>query len=104
MSRNSYDDAFGVCALEWHQGAPSDGDGRPVLVEVWRASVGVYEATKPRAVVAASLEMRVRVEGQWKTLRYGGGLEDARDGVVRRHAYMRSRWWHATIKLDGWGT
>lgn len=104
MSRNRYDDAFGVVRVRWQAGAPSEDSGRIVLCEVWQStlSINYVASTKPEVAVTAIQEIRVCEGGKWWSIGYGGDKREAKGGHVRRHAYLVSRSWRTTVALDGW--
>lgn len=105
MSRNRYDQGFGVRPIRWRR-EELPTSGRPVLVEVWEPEIDAeyfIEDAKPRVRVTASVEVRVYANGEWKRVGYGGALIQPANGVVRRWAYLPSlRQWSATVTLDGW--
>ena len=103
MSRNHYEEAFGVVSLQWRPGEPDPEFGCLYLCEVWRASIDTLgDAKKAQSRVTASLEIHYFKDGTRYAIGYRGGVSVAKPGETRRHARMSSRTWRATIALDGW--
>lgn len=104
MSRNRYDDAFGVVRIKWVKGEP-ERTPYVVLCEVWEPTLLIaYEPdTKPRVSVSAHIEARVYKDNAWRRIGYNGSLFLVEgDGQVRRHATLVPRSWFGTVALDGW--
>lgn len=111
MTRNKYEEAFGVTRLRWQQGDPSDENGSVVIVEVWRTTLhaGVYTGVRPSVNVTADIQVWTRAGGEWRRVGHAGTTELAypqnRAGFdVRRWAPLASRQWNGRVTLDGWSS
>jgi len=106
-TRNKYEPARGVCALEWHVGFPSeDNQYGSIIVERWTNTMswGLSQEFTPTVTVKAELIFLRwhRWEKTWVD-EDGAGFDGRARNVVRRWARLGVRFAHTTVTVDKWG-